>query len=47
MLGDIEMHQTSGSDLECDEYIQDAEAGRYGDKEVASYNVVRMISEER
>ena len=47
MLGDIEMYQTSGSDLESDEYIQGAEAGRYGNKEVASYNAVCMIPEKR
>ena len=47
MLGDIEMYQTSGSDLEGNEYIQDAEAGRYENKEVASYDLVRIISEER
>ncbi len=46
MFGDIEMYDTSGSYLEGNEYIKDAEAGRHRHKEVASYNTVRMISEE-
>jgi len=44
MFGDIEMYKTSGSDLESNEYIKDTEeAGRHGNEEVASYNIMRMI----
>jgi hypothetical protein len=47
MFGDIEMYETPGSDLESNEYIKDTEVGRHRHKEVASYNTVRMIPEER
>jgi hypothetical protein len=46
MLGDIEVYETSGTELESNEYIKDAEAGRHCDKEVASYNTVPMVPEE-
>jgi hypothetical protein len=46
MRGHVKVSQVSGSNLESTEYIHDAEAGRYGDEEVASYNPVRMIAEE-
>jgi hypothetical protein len=38
MLGDIEVEQTSGSDLKGDEYMKDTEAYRYGNEKVASNN---------
>ena len=35
MFGDIEVKQTSGSDLEGNEYIKDTETHRHGNEEVA------------
>ena len=46
MFGDIEMKQTSGSDLERNEYIKDTEAYRHGNEEVAVDNSVCMVAEE-
>ena len=47
MIRDVEVKQTSGSDLECDEYIKDTEACRDGDKEIASDDLARVIPEKR
>jgi hypothetical protein len=46
MIRDIEMKQTSGSDLERNEYIKDTEAHRHRNEEVAGDNPVCMIPDE-
>ena len=46
MFGDVEKYETSGSDLDCDEYIKDTEACRDGDKEIASDDLARVIPEK-
>jgi len=46
MFGDIEVQQTSGSDLEGNEYIKDAETHRHGNEEVAGDNSMCMVPEE-
>jgi hypothetical protein len=46
MFGDIEVKQTSGSDLEGDEYIKDTETHRHGNEEVAGDNFMCMVPEE-
>ena len=46
MFGDIEVKQTSGSDLEGNEYIEDTEAYRHGNDEVAGDNSACMVPEE-
>jgi hypothetical protein len=45
-FGHVEVNQTSGSDLESNKYIQDTELYCYGDKEVASNNLTRVIAEK-
>lgn len=47
MLGDIEVKQTSGSDLKGNEYIKDTEACRYGNEELASDNSTCVTPDER
>src|ERR1700760_2292168 len=47
MLGDIEVEQTSRSDLEGNEYIKDTEAYPHGNEEVASDNSICMVPDER
>jgi hypothetical protein len=47
MLGDMEVEQTSRSDLEGNEYIKDTEAYRHGNEEVASDDSICMVPEER
>ena len=47
VFGDIEMKQTSGSELESNEYIKDTEAYRHGNEEVAGDNALCMVPEER
>ena len=46
MFSDVEMYESSGSDLECDKYIKDTEACGNGDKEIASDEPVRMVVEK-
>jgi hypothetical protein len=46
VFGDMEMYESSGSDLEGNQYIKDTEAGRDGYKEVISHDSVRMIPEK-
>ena len=46
MFGQIEVNETSGSDLERDEYIKDAEVYRDRYEEVTSHDFVRMIPEK-
>jgi hypothetical protein len=46
MFSDVDMNETSGSDLERDEHIQNAEACRHGNEEVASYRLAGMIAEK-
>lgn len=47
VFGHLEVNETSGSDLERNKYIKDLEACSDGDKEIASYDPVRVIPEER
>ena len=46
MRGHVEVNQTPGPDLESDEYIEDTEAYRDCDKEIAGDNLMRMIAEK-
>ena len=46
MFSDIEVKQTSRSDLKGNEYIKDAEACGHRNKEIAGHNLVRMIAEK-
>src|SRR3954462_2667067 len=46
MFGDVEVYETSGSDLERHKYMEDAEARRDRYEEVASYDPVGVISQE-
>ena len=46
MIRDVEVKQTSGSDLECNEYIKDTEAYRHRDEEVAGDNALCMVPDE-
>ena len=46
MLGDIEVKQTSGSDLKRNEYIKDTEAYRYRNEEVASDDSACVVPDE-
>lgn len=47
VFGHVEVNETSGSDLERDKYIKDTEACRYGNEEIASDDVARVIPEKR
>jgi hypothetical protein len=47
VFGDIEVEQTSGSELESNKYIKDTEAYRHGNEEVASDHAMYMVPEER
>ena len=43
MFGDIEVNETSGSDLKGDKDIDDPEVCRDGDEEIAGYDPLRLI----
>ena len=47
MLGDIPVEIPTRADLEDDEHIEDAEAGRYHREEVTGHDRVRMIPHKR
>ena len=47
MFGDIEVKQPSGSDLESNKYIEDAEAYRHGNEEVTGDHSTCVIADER
>jgi hypothetical protein len=46
MFGDIEVKQTSESDLESNEYIEDTEAYRHRNEEVAGDNSMCVVPDE-
>ena len=46
MICNVEMKQTSGSNLEGNEYIMDTEAYRHRDEEVAGDNALCMVPDE-
>ena len=47
MLGDIPVEDPTRADLEDDEHIEDAEAGRYRREEVTGHDRVRMTPHKR
>jgi hypothetical protein len=47
MFGHVAVNETSGSDLKSNEHIKHLEAGRDGDKEIASNDSLRMVADER
>jgi len=46
VFGDIEMDESSRSDLQSHEYIQETEACSHANKEVAGYHLMGMIPQK-